>query len=129
MEEGCKVSGRRIRECFRYGVEELRIVYGSAERAVGTLRQGVQEAIQGAAQYVSASSFRDSFGIFAGVEESTQVRIKLASNPHPQAQDENMVFSAFSARYDPSQHLHEPYFPLRSGKRALRTRPGSQPSH
>jgi len=46
MEEGRSVAGHRIRECFRYGIEELRIIYGSAERAEGTLRQGVEEAIR-----------------------------------------------------------------------------------
>jgi hypothetical protein len=40
------VAGHRIRECFRYGIEELRIIYGSADRAEGTLRQAVEEAIR-----------------------------------------------------------------------------------
>jgi len=118
MEEGRTVAGRRIRECFRYGIEELRIIYGSAERAQGTLRQAVQEAIREAARYVSASSFRDSFGMFAGEEESTEVRIKLGSNPNPQTQDAKMVFGAFTAWYDLKSPRHEPYYPLLSSPRA-----------
>ena len=41
MAEGRSGAGQRIRECFRYGIGELRIIYGSAERAEGTLRQAV----------------------------------------------------------------------------------------
>jgi hypothetical protein len=33
MEEGRTVAGHRIRECFRYGIEELRIIYGSEDLA------------------------------------------------------------------------------------------------
>jgi hypothetical protein len=33
MEEGRTVAGRRIRECFRYGIEELCIIYGSEDLA------------------------------------------------------------------------------------------------
>jgi hypothetical protein len=117
MQEGRIVAGHRIRECFRYGVEELRIIYGSAERVEGTLRQAVKEAIAGASNYVATSSFRDSYGMFADEEESTEVRIKLASNPRPQAQDAKMVFVAFTSRYDPKRQRHESYYPLRSSQR------------
>jgi hypothetical protein len=118
MVEGRTVAGQRIRECFRYGIEELRIIYGSADRKEGTLRQAVQEAIREANKYVGASSFRDSYGMFAGEEESTEVRIKLASNPRPHVQDGKMVFAAFTSRYDPTRHRHEPYHPLLSSPRA-----------
>jgi hypothetical protein len=117
MEEGRSVAGQRIRECFRYGIEELRIIYGSAERREGTLRQAVEEAIGDASRCVAASSFRDSYGMFAEEEESTEVRVTLASNPHPLAQDHKMVFGAFTSRYSTDRHRHEPYYPLRSGSR------------
>jgi hypothetical protein len=117
MEEGRTVAGHRIRECFRYGIEELRIIYGSADRGEGTLRQAAQEAIREASGCVAACSFRDSYGMFAAEEESTEVRVKLASNPRPQAQDRKMVFVAFTSRYDTERHRHEPYYPLRSGGR------------
>ena len=67
--------GTRIRECFRYGIEELRIIYGSPERAEGTLRQAAQEAIREARSCVAACSFRDSYGMFAAEKESTEVRV------------------------------------------------------
>ncbi len=117
MEEGRSAAGQRIRECYRYGIEELCIIYGSAERREGTLRQAVVEAIRGATSCVAACSFRDSYGIFAGEEESTEVRVALAQNPRPQAQDRKMVFGAFTSRYDSARQRHEPYYPLRSGGR------------
>ena len=117
MEEGRSVAGQRIRECFRYGIEELRIIYGSAERAEGTLRQAVEEATREARICVAACSFRDSYGMFAAEKESTEVRVKLAPNPRPQAQDRKMVFAAFTSRYDAEHHRHEPYYPLRSSSR------------
>ena len=119
MEEGRSVAGQRIRECFRYGIEELRIIYGSAERAEGTLRQAVEEAIRDAKSCVAACSFRDSYGMFATEKESTEVRVTLAPNPRPQAQDRKMVFSSFTSRYDVERHRHEPYYPLRSSNRQL----------
>jgi hypothetical protein len=117
MEEGRSVAGQRIRECYRYGIEELRIIYGSAERAEGTLRQAVEEAIREAKGCVAASSFRGSYGMFAAEKESTEVRVRLAPNPRPQAQDRKMVFGAFTSRYDTERHRHEPYYPLRPGSR------------
>jgi hypothetical protein len=117
MEEGRSVAGQRIRECFRYGIEELRIIYGSAERREGTLRQAVEEATRDANRCVAGSSFRDSYGIFAAEEESTEVRVTLAPNPRPQAQDHKMVFGAFTSRYSTDRQRHEPYYPLRSGSR------------
>ena len=117
MEEGRSVAGQRIRECFRYGIEELRIIYGSADRAEGTLRQAVEEAIREASSCVAASSFRGSYGMFAAEKESTEVRVRLAPNPRPQAQDRKMVFASFSSRYDVERHRHEPYYPLRPGSR------------
>ena len=113
MEEGRTVAGHRIRECFRYGIEELRIIYGSADRAEGTLRQAVEEAIRQASRCVAAHTFRDSYGMFVAEEASTEVRVTLASNPRPQAQDRKMVFVGFSSRYDTARHQHEPYYPLR----------------
>ena len=117
MEEGRSVAGQRIRECFRYGIEELRIIYGSADRAEGTLRQAVEEAIREASRCVTACSFRDSYGMFAAEKESTEVRVTLAPNPRPQAQDRKMVFVAFTSRYDAERHRHEPYYPLRFSSR------------
>ena len=117
MEEGRTVAGHRIHECFRYGIEELRIIYGSPDRAEGTLRQAVQEAIRGASSCVAACSFRDSYGMFAAEGGSTELRVKLASNPRPQAQDQKMVFVAFTSRYDTEHYRHESYYPLRSGGR------------
>ena len=114
MEEGRSVAGQRIRECFRYGIDELRIIYGSAERAEGTLRQAVEEAIRAASSCVAACSFRDSYGMFAAEKESTEVRVTLAPNPRPQAQDRKMVFASFTSRYDIERHRHEAYYPLRS---------------
>ena len=118
MEEGRIVVGARVRECFRYGIEELRIIYGSPDRAKGTVRQAAQEAIREARNCVSACSFRDSYGMFVPERESTEVRVKLASNPRPQAQDRKMVFVAFTSRYDTGRPRHEPYYPLRSGGRS-----------
>ncbi len=118
MEEGRTVAGHRIRECFHYGIEELRIIYGSADRPEGTLRQGVNEAIGEARGCVSACSFRGSYGMFAAEGESTEVRIKLAPNPRPQVQDRNMGFAAFTSRYDAERQLHEPYYPLRFAGRS-----------
>jgi hypothetical protein len=92
----------------------LRIIYGSADRAEGTLRQAVEEAIGGASSCVAACSFRDSYGMFATEKESTEVRVMLAANPRPQAQDRKMVFVAFTSRYDTEHDQHEPYCPLRS---------------
>jgi hypothetical protein len=117
MEEARTVAGDRIRECFRYGIEELRIIYGSPDRAEGTLRQAAQEATREASSCVAACSFRDSYGMFAPEEESTEVRVTLASNPRPQAQDRKMVFVAFTSRYDTERHRHELYYPLRSSGR------------
>jgi hypothetical protein len=119
MEEGRSVAGQRIRECFRYGIEELRIIYGSAERAEGTLRQAVEEAIGEAKSCVAACSFRDSYGMFAAEKESTEVRVTLAPNPRPQAQDRKMVFASFTSRYDTERHRHEAYYPLRSSSDQL----------
>jgi hypothetical protein len=113
MEEGRSVAGQRIRECYRYGIEELRIIYGSADRAEGTLRQAVEEAIREASSCVAASSFRGSYGMFAAEKESTEVRVTLAPNPRAQAQDRKMVFASFTSRYDTERHRHEPYYPLR----------------
>ena len=115
MEEGRIVAGQRIRECFHYGIEELRIIYGSAERAEGTLCQATMEAIRALSNCVAACSFRDSYGMFAPAGQSTEVRVKLASNPRPQAQDGKMVFAAFTSRYDPHRQRHPPYYPFRSG--------------
>jgi hypothetical protein len=56
--------------------------------------------------------------MFAAEKESTEVRVKLASNPHPQAQDRKMVFVVFTSRYDIERPRHEPYYPLRSGGRS-----------
>jgi len=117
MEEGRIVAGARVRECFRYGIEELRIIYGSADHAEGTLRQAVQKAIREASNCVAACSFRGPYGMLAAEEQSTEVRVKLASNPCPQAQDGRMVFVTFTSRYDPDHHRHEPYYPLRSSGR------------
>jgi hypothetical protein len=117
MEEGRSLAGHRIRECFRYGIEELRIIYGSADRAEGTLCQAVEEAIREASSCVAACSFRDSYGMFAAKKESTEVRVTLAPNPRPQAQDRKMVFAAFTSRYDTERHRHEPYYPLRPSSR------------
>ncbi|MGB7590760.1 MAG: Smr/MutS family protein [Terriglobia bacterium] len=117
MEEGRSVAGHRIRECFRYGIEELRIIYGSADRAEGTLRQAVEEAIREASSCVAACSFRDSYGMFAAEKESTEVRVTLAPNSRPQAQDRKMVFVGFTSRYDTERHRHEPYYPLRPSGR------------
>jgi hypothetical protein len=83
MEEGRIVAGARVRECFRYGIEELRIIYGSADHAEGTLRQAVQKAIREASNCVAACSFRGPYGMLAAEEQSTEVRVKLASNPRP----------------------------------------------
>ena|GEM_PF-712903 len=104
-------------QVLRYGIEELRIIYGSADRAEGTLRQAAQEAIREASGCVAAWSFRDSYGVFAAEEESIEVRVKLASNPRPRAQDRKMVFVAFTSRYDTERHRHGPYYPLRSSGR------------
>jgi hypothetical protein len=117
MEEGRSVAGHRIRECCRYGIEELRIIYGSADRAEGTLRQAVEEAIREASSCVATCSFRDSYGMFAAEKESTEVRVTLAPNPRPQAQDRKMAFAAFTSRYDTERHRHEPYYPLRFSSR------------
>ena len=118
MEEGRTVAGHRIRECFRYGIEELRIIYGSADRAEGTLRQAVEEAVREARRCVADCSFRNSYGMFAAEKESTEVRVTLAPNPHPQAQDQKMAFVAFTSRYDTERHRHDPYYPLRSSSRS-----------
>jgi len=113
MEEGRAVTGHRIRECFRYGIEELRIIYGSADRAEGTLRQAVEKAIREASRCVASCSFRDSSGMFAANDASTEVRVSLAPNPRPQPQDRKMVFVAFTSRYNTERHQHGPYYPLR----------------
>jgi hypothetical protein len=115
--EGRIVAGARVRECFRYGIEDLRIIFGSPDRAEGTLRQAALEAIREARNCVAASSLRDSYGMFAAEKVSTEVRVKLASNPRPEAQDQKMVFVAFTSRYDTERHRHEPYFPLCSSGR------------
>ena len=83
MEEGRILAGARIRECFRYGIEELSIISGSPDRAEGTVRQAVQEAIRQARSCVANCSLRDSYGKFAMEKESTEVRVKLASSPLP----------------------------------------------
>ena len=119
MEEGRTVVGHRIRECFRYGVDELRIIYGSAERAHGTLRQATEEAIRAAGNFVADHSFRDSYRMFAAAKQSTEVRVRLAPNPSPQAQDAKMVFVAFTSRYALDRHRHEAYYPLRSKVRNM----------
>jgi len=117
MEEGRSVAGQRIRECFRYGIGELRIICGSAERREGTLRQAVEEAIRDASRCVATCSFRDSYGMFAAEKESTEVRVGLAQNPRPQARDRKMVFGAFTSRYSTDRQRHEPYYPLLPGSR------------
>jgi hypothetical protein len=117
MEESRVVVGARVRECFRYGIEELRIIYGSPDRSEGTVRQAARQAIREVRTCVAACSFRDSYGMFAAERESTEVRVKLASNPHPQAQDRKMVFVAFTSRYDTERPRRESYYPLRSGGR------------
>jgi hypothetical protein len=117
MEEGRSVAGQRIRECYRYGIEELRIIYGSADRAEGTLRQAVEEAIREASNCVATSSFRGPYGMFAAEKESTEVRVTVAPNPRPQAQDRKMVFASFTSRYDTERNRHEPYYPLRPSSR------------
>lgn len=114
MEEGRTLVGQRIRECYRYGIEELRVIYGSPNRAEGTLREAVGEAIGGAGRLAVNSSYRNSYGMFAEENESTEMRITLAPNSHPQAQDRNMVFAGFSARYEAACHTHGPYYPLQS---------------
>jgi hypothetical protein len=114
MEEGRTVAASRIRECSRYGIEELRVVYGSADRAEGTLRQAVEEAMGEARRSVSGCSYRDVYGMFAPPEKSTELRITLTPNPHPQAQDRNMVFAAFTSRYDRGSRAHPPYYPMRA---------------
>jgi hypothetical protein len=116
-QEGRSVAGQRIRECFRYGIEELRIIYGSAERTEGTLRQAVEEAIREASPCVANCSFRGPYGMFATEKESTEVRVALAQNPHRQARDRLMVFGAFTSRYSSDRQRHEPYYPLRPGSR------------
>lgn len=116
MEEGRTVAGQRIRECFRYGIETLRIIYGSADRLDGTLRQGVEDAIQNAGRFVGDFSHRDSYGMFRDPKQSTEVRVSLAPNPKPHAHDQAMVFASFTARYDASRSRHEPYYPLRSSR-------------
>lgn len=118
MEEGRIVAGARVRECFRYGIEELRIIYGSPERLEGTLRQAAQEAIREARSCVAACSFRDSYGMFAAEKESTEVRVKLALNPRPRVQDRMMVFVAFTSRYDTKRPRHDQYYPLRSSSKS-----------
>ena len=117
MEEGRIVAGARVRECFRYGIEELRIIYGSADHAEGTLRQAVQKAIREASNCVAACSFRGPYGMLAAEEQSTEVRVKLAPNPHSQTQDRRMVFASFTSRYDTERPRHEPYYPLRPSSR------------
>ena len=107
------------RECFRYGIEELRIIYGSADRAEGTLRQAVEEAIREASSCVAACSYRGSYGMFAAEKESTEVRVSLAPNPRPQAQDRKMVFTSFTSRYGVERHRHGPYYPFRSSSDQL----------
>ena len=114
MQEGRSVAGHRIRECFRYAIEELHMIYGSPNRAEGTLRQAIEEVIHEASSYVSKCSYRDSYGMFASKDESTSVRVALALNPRPVPQDRNIVFVAFSSRYDKTCHQHEAYYPLRS---------------
>lgn len=114
MEEGRAVVGQRIRECYRYGIEELKVIYGSVNRAEGTLREAVGQAIGGAGRSVVNCSYRDSRGMFAEENESTEMRITLAPNSHPQTRDRNMVFAGFMARYDTACPRHEPYYPLRS---------------
>ena len=104
----------RIRECFRYAIEELHMIYGSPNRVEGTLRQAIEEVIHEASSYVSKCSYRDSYGMFASKDESTAVRVTLALNPRPVPQDRNIVFVAFSSRYDKTCHQHEAYYPLRS---------------
>lgn len=117
IEEGRGVSVARIHECFRYGIEELQIIYGSADRVEGTLRQAVEQAMGEAFPFVANASYRDSYGMFASREGSTEVRITIAPNPHPQAIDERMVFSGFGSHYDKEIPYHEPYYPLRTGNR------------
>jgi hypothetical protein len=84
---------------------------------LGPLRQAVEEAIREASSCVATCSFRDSYGMFAAEKESTEVRVTLAPNPRPQAQDRKMVFVAFTSRYDAERHRHEPYYPLRFSSR------------
>jgi hypothetical protein len=129
MDEGRAVAAARIRECHRYGIEELRIIYGSTERAEGTLRQAVDEAITEAHRCVANSSYRGAYGMFEVEGKSTEIRITLAINPHPLARDSKMAFAAFTARYDATRHHHEAYYPLRSSNpgQAGRQRPKTKP--
>jgi len=120
-QEGYAVVACRIRECHAYGIEELRIVFGSAEHAHGTLREVVESAIGEAHGEVADSSYRDVFGLPAVPARATELRLILNVNRHPRPQDRSMVFAAFSAKYDSKCQHHPPYYPVRSSAGA----PGS----
>ncbi|MEO6807368.1 MAG: hypothetical protein ABI286_02925 [Edaphobacter sp.] len=112
----------RIAECFKYGIECLKVVYGSPDEFQGSIAEAIFQLIKETAEtsylalemlpsYVFMPNPRPEF-------ISTYVRLYLSRNDRSLLLDSDTVFSPFTPKYerDLARRLRckTPYFPLRT---------------
>jgi len=102
--EAASILEIRIKECFKYGVDEIEVIYGTPDIYEGSIEQATKEITKNDEKVASTTE------IHAGIV------IKISKNPIPMPQDTSMSFAGFTAKYQ-SEYKYEPfereYFPCR----------------
>lgn len=102
--EAEEIVACRIEECFTYGVACIEAIYGTPDCDKGSIMEAVHRLL------VDHPRVRGSEEVHAGV------KIYLRENPSAKPRDEEMHFSAFTAKYQSRfRHMEfeRDYYPLR----------------
>jgi hypothetical protein len=102
--EAVETVTARIKECYKYGIENLEIIYGTPDVYKGSIQEAANEIVKNNSYIYEADEFP------AGIN------IKIKKNPDASLQDENMCFSGFAGSYEnwhrTMEHTYN-YYPLR----------------
>jgi len=103
--EAVMIIETRIAECYKYGIDEIEVIYGTPDQYEGSIQQAMKELAKTNKKVDGDSEFH------AGT------KIKLVNNPNPHFQDDKMSFAGFSASYESHFKYHQferDYYPCRN---------------
>ncbi len=102
--EAVMIIETRIEECYKYGIPEIEVIYGTPDQYDGSIQQAMLELAKSNKKVDSDSAFH------AGTT------ITLVNNPIPTPKDDKMSFAGFSASYEnhyKEQSFTRNYYPCR----------------
>jgi hypothetical protein len=116
--EAARVIRARLKECYKYGLLTLRIVFGSPERYEGTILEALCEIVQLDPNVLTAELPDWVFDPeMTRDPRLTFLAVPIRLNPKPEPLDENVIFQKFKADKEESRAQRLlcgiPYEPLR----------------